>query len=453
MRYHIKHLGPIKEATIDVKPLTIFVGPNNAGKTWAMHLWASIAGAYNHHAVVDAVVEEGADRAGYEEVFAFAGDLASRGTARVDLGEAGPHLVRAFIGDLCRMAARRFAAYVGTTREEFPGLAVSLDVADDLDAIIMRLAKMEIRIRVGGRDGSEALLLRKARGGTVCEGLVVDGAADSPSAELLAQLAASTLLQAVHQAVVRDVVCFPTERPLPFCGLMPPLKVLESTIRLGSGDPSPDRADWAMSQPLANALWVAGDGAKASRRPSGHAGLADILEARVLGGSVAADDGEGGTEYVFELPETGVRLECAMCSSMVKELALLAIYLRYQAESGETLCIDEPEMNLHPEAQAKLTEFLGILVNSGLNVMATTHSPYLVDHLANLLKAGAHEDRDETAAMFYLQDPRAFLTPDQVGVYLFEGGEVRSIMDDDGYIDWGTFGDVSDRISTIYYNL
>lgn len=453
MRYHIKHLGPIKEATIDVKPLTIFVGPNNAGKTWAMHLWASIAGPYNHDAVVDAVVEDGADKAGYEDVFAFAGDLASKGTARVDLVEAAPRLVTAFVSDLCRMAVRRLAAYLGTTRGKFPGLAVSLDVADNLDAILMRLASMEIRIRVGGRDGSEALLLRKGRGQTVCEGLVVDGATDSPSAELLAQLTASTLLQAVHQAVVRDVVCFPTERPLPFCGLMPPLKVLESTIHLGSGDPSPDRANWPVSQPLANALWVAADGAKASRRPSSHAGLADILEARVLGGSVAADDAESGTEYVFELPGTGVRLECAVCSSMVKELALLAIYLRYQAESGDALCIDEPEMNLHPEALVKLTEFLGILVNSGLNVMATTHSSYLVDHLSNLLKAGAREDRDEIAPRFYLQDPRAFLTPDQVGVYLFEDGKVRSIMDDDGHIDWGTFGDVSDRISTIHYNL
>ena len=36
------------------------------------------------------------------------------------------------------------------------------------------------------------------------------------------------------------------------------------------------------------------------------------------------------------------------------------------------IVIDEPEMNLHPEAQAQLMELLTMLVNCGLNVLITT---------------------------------------------------------------------------------
>jgi predicted ATPase len=34
MKVTVRNLGVIKEAEVDLKPLTIFVGPNNAGKTW-----------------------------------------------------------------------------------------------------------------------------------------------------------------------------------------------------------------------------------------------------------------------------------------------------------------------------------------------------------------------------------------------------------------------------------
>jgi predicted ATPase len=34
MKLEILNLGVIEKAEIDIKPLTLFVGPNNAGKTW-----------------------------------------------------------------------------------------------------------------------------------------------------------------------------------------------------------------------------------------------------------------------------------------------------------------------------------------------------------------------------------------------------------------------------------
>ena len=38
-------------------------------------------------------------------------------------------------------------------------------------------------------------------------------------------------------------------------------------------------------------------------------------------------------------------------------------------EPGDWLIIDEPEINLHPEAQARFTEFLAMLVNADLQIL------------------------------------------------------------------------------------
>jgi predicted ATPase len=46
MKITIRNLGVIKKAEIDLKPLTILVGPNNSGKTWLAYTLASIFGPY-----------------------------------------------------------------------------------------------------------------------------------------------------------------------------------------------------------------------------------------------------------------------------------------------------------------------------------------------------------------------------------------------------------------------
>jgi hypothetical protein len=46
MRIIVHNLGPVNEAEIVIRPLTIFVGPNNSGKTWTAYLFAGIMGPY-----------------------------------------------------------------------------------------------------------------------------------------------------------------------------------------------------------------------------------------------------------------------------------------------------------------------------------------------------------------------------------------------------------------------
>src|SRR5579885_1354852 len=185
--------------------------------------------------------------------------------------------------------------------------------------------------------------------------------------------------------------------------------------------------------------------------------LAQDLQEQILYGKIDLESSDLGKEILFTTTEPesnkSMTMEIPLASSMVKELAPLVLFLRYLAIPGELLVIDEPEMNLHPEAQAKIIEFLAMLVNAGINVLVTTHSPYVVDHLANLLKAAEKTDEEKEAVRdeFYLQRTDAFITKDKVSVYLIDDGSAKNALDEDGVIQWNTFGDVSDRISEIYF--
>lgn len=148
------------------------------------------------------------------------------------------------------------------------------------------------------------------------------------------------------------------------------------------------------------------------------------------------------------------KLGISSSSSIVKGLAIFDLYLQYMANEGDLVVIDEPEMNLHPEAQVKLIEFICILVNRGIKFIITTHTPYIVDHLINLVKA-KDSRKESVEEKFFLKNKEAFLSPDQLGVYFFsDEGKVRSIFDEkERTIDWRTFGEVSQKISDIYFEL
>lgn len=83
---------------------------------------------------------------------------------------------------------------------------------------------------------------------------------------------------------------------------------------------------------------------------------------------------ENGKEY--DLEEKGSGFQRAVMLSMLQVLSKVSLS---NEDSNIVLCIDEPELNLHPKAQEKLIEAIHKLSNK-IQVMITTHSPYILKH-------------------------------------------------------------------------
>lgn len=133
------------------------------------------------------------------------------------------------------------------------------------------------------------------------------------------------------------------------------------------------------SLPIRDGLEIAEDLKEISKEIGPLSHLASRLEKEILGGELKI--GESG-ELIYT-PENSSGLRINLSASLVKSLSSLVVYLRHQARKGDLIIIDEPEMNLHPDNQRKIARFLCELTNSGVDVLVSTHSDYIIREINN----------------------------------------------------------------------
>ena len=105
-------------------------------------------------------------------------------------------------------------------------------------------------------------------------------------------------------------------------------------------------------------------------------------------------------------------------SSMVSELAPVALYLRHVVQPGDLLIIEEPESHLHPEMQVEFIRQLAAAAQSGIRIIITTHSEWVLEELANLVRLSELPPERREG----IDDAEVALSPDQVGAWFFEPG-------------------------------
>lgn len=102
------------------------------------------------------------------------------------------------------------------------------------------------------------------------------------------------------------------------------------------------------------------------------------LEA-LINGEVAYDKTE--RDFVFRRPN-GASISIKNTASGIKVFGLLKILVANEFVAKDTVLIfDEPENHLHPKWQLKLAQVLIKLVESGVYVLVSSHSPYLIEAL------------------------------------------------------------------------
>ena len=104
-------------------------------------------------------------------------------------------------------------------------------------------------------------------------------------------------------------------------------------------------------------------------------------------------------------------------SSMVAEIAPIVLYLRYLVNPGHLLIIEEPESHLHPAMQTLLARELVGLMRAGIRVILTTHSDWFLEQLGNLLRLGmlTEAEQKKLGGTDYV-----IHSNDEIGVWLFE---------------------------------
>ncbi len=447
-RLEVTDFGPIVEAKLDLRPLTVFVGPGNAGKSYLATL------IYALHRVLSSdtvLAGQGLRR--------VSSNLWTKGRPNLSAASVNQllKLQCSLVGDLEEGDKRSVVLtppVADTVRSYFDGLATSLSHeivrcfgVGDPDALVRKGSKHAPRITMRHtppdlhRAVQHSFVLSKSS----------EFATDFPEAaqfplclgsdeEIHQFMRAHTHWPDLSEADTIRRECAAKEflwligvKMLPT--LFNPLHL--PAFYLPAGRTAVMKAHNAVINALIASAPLA-DHRLANQTPVLSGVLADFLEqlieigsvrharnktkldlgkgieASILEGSVRVDRFEAINHPHFVFRPRGLKKDLALAnaSSTVSELAPLVLCLRHIVEQNNVLILEEPESHLHPAMQVVLTRQLAALVEAGVRVIVTTHSEWLLEELANVVRRSQLPEAE--------RDGQVALNPSQVGAWQFQ---------------------------------
>ena len=482
LQLSVSDFGPIAKAEIDLRPLTVFVGPSNTGKSYLAILIYALQKFFSHYAgsryqrrYAPFSIEhiKGNQIVDYDNLTRIAGwirSVYSEETAKADHRVLVPDVIASMINPLFRYLDDFSEVIANEIRQSFG---------------FTDLARL---IRYGARAGAKITLLfkpfeyelelkRRTPIGSVnliSEGipLYIDPHTEGMRevrfwANEFLHTPASSDYNDAREEITEDFMHeFFTEI---FYNVVPPLNrtahylpadragvmhagralIISMLERASNTDFQRDTLFPTLPGALANFL----EQLVKLDEPRGQEDLAANLERQILKGAVHIKKSGVGYPMFFYQPQGWRRQDLPLMntSSMVSELAPVVLYLRYIVDPGDVLIIEEPESHLHPEMQVEFIRQLAVVVNAGIRVMLTTHSEWVLDELTNLVRLSdlPKTQREGIASADFALKPR------DVGVWLFEpkqkpkGSVVKEIPFDE---EFGGFRSGFDKVAMSTYN-
>ena len=487
LEIEVADFGPIVEAKVDLRPFTVFIGPSNTGKSYlailiyALHRAfcgdARFAGRHFRRGLPLLLgrddsqdLSNGVADALLEAATSLVGDLNPRGRGSIVFPPPVADALRSRVDELADSLSSEIGRCFGigesrtlvrkgkasTSRvvlrrriSDQAGLAEhSLSLTHKSEFRTMIPAEVRIPVGFETEGGIRRSFLRQMR-------YLLDEAKKEKKDVSFRKFAAMELLSLVGDSVLPSLVgplhlpayYLPADRT----GVMHAHNVVVSALiaSASSAGLRPAANTPMLSGVLADFLeqlieidWI--------ERPPRNAGrnLGRAIEDDILDGSVRVDRSALINYPRFTYRPRGWRddLALANASSMVSELAPVVLYLRHVIEPGNVLIVEEPESHLHPAMQVEFTRQLAGLVKAGVRVIVTTHSEWLIEELANIVRRSELSGADH--------GDNIALRPDQVGAWLFEpkmrpkGSVVKEIRLDDA----GMYPSGYDEVASALHN-
>ncbi len=482
VKLDVKNFGPIADAKIDLRPLTVFVGPSNTGKSYlailiyALHRFFSrhldglgLPGFRHFPLGYDLFVDDEENQPTKETLDEFL-DWAKRtfgdeealsneksilipdpiaGWVRSALtsldargGDLGDEISRCFGVNEAKELIRKG----GSARN--PQVVLRRGVSDDADPFVQELSihakkpalkttipeNMPIRLKTDdpslskfGHSYRRMMPMRDEEQELTARRLIAN----------LSDFTANQVFGQVFGPLRLPAFYLPADRT----GVMHAHRVVVSALieRATRAGLHQDTPIPMLSGVLADFLkqLIALDSGPSGREPQNP--LDKGIEKFILGGEVNVKKTETGyPRFTYRPEKWEADLPLMNASSMVAELAPVVLYLRYVVRPDNVLIIEEPESHLHPAMQVEFTRQIAALVRAGVRVLLTTHSEWVLEELANIVQSSNLP-----------KDGDVDLRPDDVGVWLFQpknrprGSIVKEIpLDDSGLFPSG-FDDVA----------
>ncbi len=116
----------------------------------------------------------------------------------------------------------------------------------------------------------------------------------------------------------------------------------------------------------------------------------------IVGGRIKYLKKEKDFAYITE---NGQKYSSINTATGIKAFGIIQMLLKSDLiDERSLLILDEPEVHLHPKWQIKYAEFIIELVKNNINVLVTSHSPYMIEALQR------YSEKSKVSSNFYLAD-------------------------------------------------
>ena len=454
----VRNFGPIAEADIELRPLSVFVGPSNTGKSYLATLIYALHRFFHNYSVIGSpgrrfpfekplgsVFVQLEDPALSEDDIACIYDWVGKIVVRHDAGELQhspprevPDAIAGLVHSTISTINRHGLLFDGEIVRCF-GIEKAESLArhaNDTEAGFSLQSKTTATQRYAARFKYELGTNRRKTNMVVS---IPQGVPMRFTPESLTRWRSDTpeydarlILHSVTSDVITNSVG-PLIQPAHYlltsrANLMHTHQTIVQSLIAGASQP---KIAPTFSGLLGDFLErIVGLGEQRNQREAADYPLALDLERSILGGEIRiASNPVGYPEFLYR-PDSWERdLPLVNVSAMVSELAPVVLYLRHVVQPGDTLIIEEPESHLHPTMQVEFTRLLAAAVKAGIRIIITTHSEWVLEELANLVRLSELPPERRNG----IEDPDVALGHDEVGAWFFErndeagGSVVREI--------------------------
>lgn len=383
-RLYIENFGKIKSANIEVKPLTLLVGDNNSGKSYLLSLVWKLQNIGLFDSFFRILIGKKSQEYEllYEKILlkikkAIDGEEIIFSISTKELESIWNYLFEVEKEKLVRDLFNYNNMEIGKIKLEIEKKDIFIKISKKLDRIginyiIENGRSSEIFI---DRENIEVLKQRE---------------------EIIFLVINKLLLSVIRNEHEGNSIYLPAART----GFMLSKDIINQVARKNTFDLmiGNDEGEKVNLQPFPKPIIHFLDSLESLRIDNEieYEGIAQIVqwieEDMVKGRIQYRQLGNKEIQYVPYGKEQGIPLRTS--SAVVTELTPLVLLLKYG--KIRSLCYEEPEMCLHPQLQLEMGKLLIRLVNNDINIITTTHSDIILQHVNNMCRAFRLVNADES---------------------------------------------------------
>ena len=383
-RLYIENFGKIKSANIQVKPLTLLVGDNNSGKSYLLSLIWKVQNLYLFDSFFLILKEKKSREYSllYEKIFltikkAIDSEVTTFSVSTKELEKIWNYLFENGKEKLIRNLFNYNNMEIGKLELELEEKEIFITISKKIDRISINYMVENGRASEfsAHRERMEELERRE---------------------EIIFLIINRLLLDVIRNGYDGEAIYLPAART----GFMLSKDIINQVARRNTFDlmVGYEEEIKASLQPFPKPIIHFLDSLESLRIDNEieYEGIAQIVqwieEDMVKGRIQYRQLGNKEIQYVPYGKEQGIPLRTS--SAVVTELTPLVLLLKYG--KIRSLCYEEPEMCLHPQLQLEMGKLLIRLVNNDINIITTTHSDIILQHVNNMCRAFRLANADES---------------------------------------------------------